>query len=232
MAFHAAGAVTVTDGDVHGVELLHAAMSTLSAEFAWEGDPPVQLSGASGVLFLQGRGTQLSFGIGATVNFQRSVMLAPDDYAIDLRGISGGWYVKDISCGGKSVLHGLAPLGGDASCGGLRFLLAHDAASLTAHVAGQDGNPIADVYVAIVPESAATEAEMSAAMTFGQTGANGVYTAKSLPPGKYRVMATNETISLAANRVDKLWTAQGRAQEVEIGANASVQVQLEPQALQ
>jgi hypothetical protein len=29
--------------------------------------------------------------------------------------------------------------------------------------------------------------------------------------------------------VDKLWAAQSRGQEVEIGANSSVQVKLEPQ---
>jgi hypothetical protein len=86
--------------------------------------------------------------------------------------------------------------------------------------------------VAIVPESAATEAEMSAVMTFGQTGPNGVYSASALAPGKYRVLATNETIDMAANRVARLWAVQSRGQEVEIGANASVQVKLEPQTLQ
>jgi hypothetical protein len=85
--------------------------------------------------------------------------------------------------------------------------------------------------LAIVPESAATEAAMSAVMTVGQTGINGVYSAGALAPGKYRVLAANETIDLAANRVNKLWAAQSRGQEVEIGTNASVQVKLEPQAL-
>jgi len=69
---------------------------------------------------------------------------------------------------------------------------------------------------------------MSARMTLGQTSANGVYSSGALPPGKYRVLATNETIDLAANRVDKLWLAQSHAPEVEIGPNASVQLKLEP----
>jgi hypothetical protein len=103
---------------------------------------------------------------------------------------------------------------------------------LTVRVADKEGDPIPDAYVAIIPESAATEAGMSAVMTFGQTGPNGVYSASVLPPGKYSVLASYETIDLAANRVDKLWAAQSRGQEVEIGANANVQVKLEPQALQ
>jgi hypothetical protein len=32
--------------------------------------------------------------------------------------------------------------------------------------------------------------------------------------------------------VDKLWAAQSLGQEVEIGANANVQVKVDPQALQ
>jgi hypothetical protein len=113
------------------------------------------------------------------------------------------------------------------SCGALRVSLAHDGASLTVRVEDKDSNPISDAYVAIVPESAATEGETSAVMTVGQTGPDGVYSARSLAPGKYRVLASYETIDLAANRVDKLWAAQSRAQEVEIGPNASVQVKLE-----
>ena len=118
------------------------------------------------------------------------------------------------------------------SCGALRFVIAHDGASLTARVADKDGNPISGAYVAIVPESAATEAEMSAVTTFGQTDPSGVYSATALRPGKYRVLATNDAIDLAANRIDKLWAAQSRGQEVEIGANANVQLKLEPQTLQ
>ena len=158
-------------------------------------------------------------------------MLLPDDYAVDTRAISSGWYAKSITCGGQSVLHGVAPMGGAMSCGALRFVFAHDGGTLTARVADKDGNPISDAWVAIIPESAATEAEMSAVMTIGQTGPNGVYSSSTLAPGKYRVLATNETIDMAANRVDKLWAAQSLGQEVEIGANTSVQVKLELQAL-
>ncbi|MGA3236168.1 MAG: carboxypeptidase-like regulatory domain-containing protein [Bryobacteraceae bacterium] len=231
--FLAAGTVDVTDDDVHDFKLLPASMFSISAEFVWDGDPSAQLPSLNGALTLQGRIQRLNLGLAIPGSFTRSVMLQPDDYTIDVRGISGGGsYLKEITCGGRSVLHGVAPLGGAASCGALRFVIAHDGGTLTARVADKDSNPISDAYVAIVPESAATEAEMSAVMSFGQTGQNGVYSASALAPGKYRVLATNETIDLAANRVDKLWAAQSRGQEVEIGANASVQVKLEPQTLQ
>ncbi len=71
---------------------------------------------------------------------------------------------KDAMCGGRSVLRGTASLGGATSCGVLRFVIAHDGGTLTGHVSDKDGNPIPDAYVAIIPESAATEAEMSAVM--------------------------------------------------------------------
>jgi hypothetical protein len=232
--FLAGGTVEVTDDDVSDVKLPHASMSAISAEFVWDGDPSAQPPNLNGVLSLQGRSQSFNLGFAVPGGFTRSVILQPDDYTIDvLRGISGGGrYLKEITCGGQSVLHGVAPLGGANSCGALRFVIAHDGGTLTAHVADKDGNPISDAYVAIVPESAATEAGMSAVMTFGQTGMNGVYSASALAPGKYRVLATNETIDLAANRVARLWAAQSLGEEVEIGANARVQVKLEPQTLQ
>jgi len=224
----------VTDRDVHDVKLLKRDFtSPVSVDFVWDGDPPAQLPPPSGIVLLQTArmNHELSFGFVAS-GASEAVPLQPDEYTIDVHWINPGWYVKDIMCGGRSTLHGAALLGGAESCGSLRIVLAHDGGSLALRVADRDGNPIPDAYVAIIPESAAsTEAEMSAAMTFGQTAANGVYSATSLQPGKYRILATNETIDLASNRVDKLWLAQSRAQEVEIGPNANVQLKLEPQPL-
>jgi hypothetical protein len=232
--FLAAGTVQMTNDDVANFKLAPASMSPISAEFVWDGDPAAQFPSLNGALTLQGRSQSFNLGFVVPGSFTRSVMLQPDDYTIDvLRGISGGGrYLKETTCGGQSVLHGVVPLGGATSCGVLRFVIAHDGGTLIAHVADKDGNPISDAYVAIVPESAATEAEMSAVMTFGQTGMNGVYSTTALAPGKYRVLATNETIDLAANRVARLWAAQSLGQELEIGANARVQVKLQPQTLQ
>jgi protocatechuate 3,4-dioxygenase beta subunit len=229
--FLASGTVEVKSEDVREFKLQPALTSAVSAEVVWDGDPPAQ--SPNGALTLRGVIKQLMVGFYGTGIFSRSGMLQPDNYTIDVQGVSGnGRYVKDITCGGVSVLHGTAALGGAESCGALRVILAHDGSTLAARVLDADGNPIPEVWVAIVPESAVTEASMSAAMVYGQTGANGVYTARSLPPGKYRVLATNETIDLAANRVDKLWLAQQRAQEVELGPSASVQIKLAPQPLQ
>lgn len=234
--FRATGTVTVANDDVHGFQLLYtAAPLPFTAEFAWDVDPPATPPVLVVRLTLLGRqeGVQVSFGLKVPSSFSRPLPIPADDYAIEVQGIDGGGrYLKDITCGGRSVLRDRAPLGGASSCGALRFVLAHDAGSLIANVADKDGNPIPDAYVAIIPESAATEAEMSATMTFGQTGLSGVYLANALPPGKYRVLATNQTVDLASNRVDMLWAAQSRAQEVEIGVNGSVRLKLQPQLLQ
>lgn len=227
----ASGTVEVKSEDVRDFKMQPASTSSVSVEVVWDGEPPPQ--NPSGALTLRGRSGQFIVGFNGTGNFSRSVMPQPDGYTIDVQGVNGnGRYVKDITCGGVSVLHGTAALGGAESCGALRVVLAHDGSTLAAHVLDTDGNPIPEVWVVIIPESAVTEAAMSAAMVYGQTGANGVYMARSLPPGKYRVLATNETIDMAANHVDKLWLAQQRAQEVELSASASIQVKLEPQPLQ
>jgi len=234
MPFFAAATVIVTNTDLRDVKLPHNAMSTISAEFVWDGDESAQLPGLSGMLSLQSRSAGFNMAFKAPSSFSHVFPLQPDNYTIDvLRGINGpGQYMKEITCGGRSVLHGAAPLGGAISCGTLRFVIGHDGGSLTTRVADKDGNPISDAYVAIIPEWAATESEMSALMTIGRTGPDGVYSTIALAPGKYRVLATNETIDLFANRVDKLWAAQSRAPEVEIAANANVQLRLEPRPLQ
>jgi protocatechuate 3,4-dioxygenase beta subunit len=230
--FFAVASVEVKDSDVHDFRLPHASASPVPAEFVWASDASKEDPNPSVTILLQSRRMNVQFQIAYAAGTAKTLQLQPDEYTIDARGMSRGWYVKDITCGGRNVLHATAKLGGDESCGGLQITMARDAGSLAARVADRDGNPIAGVNVIVIPESAGTEAEMSAAMTFGPTGKDGVYTARALPPGKYRVLATTESINFASNHVDKVWMAQARAQEVEIGASANVQVKVEPQPLQ
>jgi hypothetical protein len=111
-------------------------------------------------------------------------------------------------------------------------------------VASRTGDPTANAYVALIPESAASEADIAASMIFGQTDQNGYYFAGAVPPGRYRILATNDPIDgavcklwgwptdLAANLVSRLRDVRGRGQAVDIRPNSTVHLTLAPQSLQ
>ena len=232
--FFNAKIVQVADRDLTGVKMGGSQISMLSMEFVWDGDPSAPHAPAKGVLSLNSPGFGFNFAFKVPTSFSKLSPVQPDNYAINvMQGLDGpGQYLKDITCGGRSVLHGRAGLGAGVSCGDLRFLVADDGATLAVAVEDENANPIPDAWVAIIPETAATESEMAASMRIGQADASGAFTAASLPPGKYRVLVTNEMIDMAANRVDRLWAVRGRGKLVEIAPHGAAQLKLAPQGLQ
>jgi hypothetical protein len=230
--YSAAAQVTLVDRDAPDVTLLQNLPSPLTANYVWDGDPSDHLPKVSGTLSMESPSGGIKMIFKVPGNFSASFPLAPDNYAIDVSDIrEPGVYVKEMSCGGRDILHGLAPLGGSLSCGSLRLVLARDGGPLTARVVDDLGNAVSDAYVAIVPQSAATAAGMSEVMTSGQTDINGAFSAGRLAPGKYRAFATYERLDLSANRIAWLWAAQSRAQEVEIAPNGSAQITVRLQPL-
>jgi hypothetical protein len=120
----------VTNTDLRDVKLPHSLVCpTISAEFVWDGDAPrsFPVSGDAQSASAQRLGS--TWRLRRPGSFSR-FPLQPDNYTIDLlRGINGpGQYAKEITCGGRSVLHGTAPLGGAISCGALRFVIGMTAA--------------------------------------------------------------------------------------------------------
>jgi len=243
--------VVVLGGDVHGLRLRPQAPVTVSGETVWDGEAPAQTSDVRVVIHFRGT---LRFGgfepaePGVPQSFSVPVNLLPEDYLIDrvavIRG--EGVYVKDVTWDGKHPPGNIVSLGGEKGGGHIRILVRGDGASVTMRVAGEDGQPASNAYVAMIPASAANEAEMSVGMIFGQTDQNGHYAVEAVPPGRYRVLviAINDLIDGAANPVtwgfdtdpaaslvSMLWAAQARGQEVDIGPNARIELKLERQTL-
>jgi hypothetical protein len=97
--------------------------------------------------------------------------------------------------------------------------------------------------VLILAAGAQSEVELATGIVVGQTDDSGLYVGAGLPPGKYYVLATNdsppgvialpmEQFSLAKTpEPTSFWHARTRGQEVEIGPGATVQVTLAPKTL-
>jgi hypothetical protein len=69
---------------------------------------------------------------------------------------------------------------------------------------------------------------LAARLVQGQTNQLGQYTTQTLPSGKYYEVATEESVYPTPERIGWLWRARNRYREVDLPANGSAQVKLEP----
>jgi hypothetical protein len=69
---------------------------------------------------------------------------------------------------------------------------------------------------------------LAARLVQGQTNQMGQYTSQTLPPGKYYVVATEESVDPTPESMSRLWRSRNRYQEVELPPAGSAQVKLEP----
>jgi hypothetical protein len=92
----------------------------------------------------------------------------------------------------------------------------------------KDGNPGVDLRVLVIPGEVRSEGELQARLVQGQTNQAGQYTTQTLPPGKYYVVATQETVDPTPESIGRLWKSRNRYQEVDLPPAGSAQVRLEP----
>lgn len=225
-AVFGATSVTIGDEDVHNVRVIAGSPVTIQGEVAWDGTPP---DGAAAAQFtlqaptvtndaMAGPGSRAScpipgpFSIPAlrTVEHLLQPGLGPPNAFPSA-------YVKDIAYGAASVLH-QAFRAGDA--GTLRVTVANDGGFVKVSAP-------AGARILIVPGMAATESILAGAMVSGQADQAGNYTSRSLAPGKYTVLATNDPIDQTPECIAAIWRARNRGEEVDIGPNATVTVTLQ-----
>jgi hypothetical protein len=138
-----------------------------------------------------------------------------------------GLYVKDVTYGGRSVRYEPLRYGNAGQGFSLRVVVARDGGMITAQVADKAGNPIADAHVVLFPLDAGSEGLVASRMATGQTDQLGTYTSKTLEPGTYYVMASEEQFDASVESVGKLWRSRTSLQKVELAPNGSARVNLE-----
>jgi hypothetical protein len=225
--------VTITDQDLQGVRVMAVPGKPLEGEVAWDVDPPatpvtnkvsVSLAPLFRTSFANERG-------GARVDIPETFTIDsvfPDDYAVRAFIFAPGIYVKDVTYSGRSVLYEPLRTAAAMSGAGMRVVMAHDGATLNVQVADKDGNPSADLGVLVIPADAPSEGVMAARLVQGETNQLGQYTSQTLPPGKYYVVATGESVDPTPESMDRLWRSRNRFQEVDLPPAGSAQVKLEP----
>jgi hypothetical protein len=249
-AAYSSGTVNIIGGDVHGLRLKLQSPIELSAETIWEGEPSPRASGAKVIVHMQG--AQLMGGFHAVEQAVPSrVSISPslthEDYEIDRVAVVGGGntYIEDVTWNGAPLpVSRIVSLGEEGASGHFRIVVSGGGASVTFRVFDKSGGPAPNANIAIIPVSAGSEAEMYATMMFAQTDQNGVYSARAVKPGSYRVLAIREPVdgargifyddrapALYANFVARLWRAKSDGRILILSKNNNIESNLEQRPL-
>jgi hypothetical protein len=111
----------------------------------------------------------------------------------------------------------------------LRVIVGHDGGVLKTRVADDEGQPIGDATVVVIPKEATTHLLLAETRVAENTNQHGEYTSPGLAPGAYYVLAMEDDFTdLSPETISTLFDARSKAEEVEIGPNATVEMTLEP----
>lgn len=230
-------AIAVSDRDIRGIKLSASPGLALEGEVVWDGESPATPVETRVSVSLEpllrshymGENTDARVDIPGTFSFSGLLI---DDYVVRATVNAPGLYIKDVAYGGRSVHYEPLRLGSAMPGAGLRMVVGHDGATIGAQVGDKDGNPVPDARVLILPEEIGSEAELAAGLTSGQTNQYGQYTSVTLPPGKYYVAASGDSMDATPETIGKVWRSRNRFKEVELGPSGSAQVTLEPVKLE
>jgi hypothetical protein len=223
---------TIRDQDVHGIAVNTRVPVKVPGEVVWDGTEPAEPVKAKLRFWLTPltrsmMGEEISAQPSIPGEFSFSGLLV-DGYQVRLLGTPREFYVKEMTYGGTSILHAPLQAGGGVGEAHLRVVLGRDGGFLKAKVADKDGNPVAECFVILMPADALSEAALADEIITGQTDQSGAYSSNALAPGKYCALVSSRSINKSPEDVSKLLQARSHAQEIEIGAGATVSVTLAP----
>jgi len=224
---------TIGDRDVTGLRVGLRPRLPVSGEVVFDGSPPDTPLTAK-LRFAVAAITRTEYGdvqspIPGEFAFDGGLLM--DEYGLDITAVPAGVYVKDVTYGDRGMMYQTLRVGSAPGGAGLRVILGRDGGAIGTRVADKDGNPVADCTVVILPATLSNEAEFAAALKTGKTDQAGAWSSPTLPPGKYVVLATGDTIDRSPEIIGKLWKARNRGEEVTLAPNGNPSVALAPKAL-
>ncbi len=205
----------------------------VTGQVVWDGKPPDQAIASQLMVDLrpiarsQFSGESLNIRVSIPGEFSFPDLLA-DDYAVTIRGLPKGIYLKTLLYGNHDLRYEPLRPGTAVGDNTLRVVLARDGGTVAVKVADKDGNPIGDQYVVILPASAVSEAMLADAMLTNQTDQNGVWTSATLAPGKYYALVQSDRVERSPETISRFWRTRPQAEVVEIAPNGSASVTLVP----
>ncbi|HUG82672.1 MAG TPA: carboxypeptidase-like regulatory domain-containing protein [Bryobacterales bacterium] len=235
--------VSIADRDVKDITVVAQPRLALPGRVVWAGEPPEKLIESEISISLYpllrvfgGLGTRGQSRVPGEFTMYGRASLAGgeadplmDEYAVKFQRLPDNIYVKDVTYGGTSVLHRPLKLGSAMAGSELRVVVDHDGGVLKARVTDGEGQPIGDATVILIPKEATTNLRLAETRVAEKTDQNGEYTSPGLAPGAYYVLVTEDDFTdLSPETISTLFDARSKAEEVEIGPNATVELKLDP----
>jgi hypothetical protein len=225
-------ATRISKGDILYADRLNAALKDedtaaalryLAGRLAnWTDSVNVTLAGASGGL-TQSTSARIPF----EGPFQSSIPAG--DYNVAVRPFGpGDSYAKEVTYNDLKIADGVLRLA-PGSSGTLRILMGRGTATLAVTVSDAEGKPAPDATVILMPDSVTSVALLSKSAMHGQTDQNGNFTSRLLMPGKYRVLASAQSMRWdAPEDLEKVLPVMYQAKEVELGPGSTLAITLQP----
>lgn len=252
LSVYGVASVLLVDRDVKGVQVVLTAPWRIPVRVEWAGDAPKNAPAGQARIFLRpltrtplhGEQETGSCHVPGSTELERVLL---DEYTVSvvLPGLdptraplglgvkpgdtdaNAGFYVKDIRYGNESAVSKPIRIGAQAADAPIRVLVGHGAGTVRVRVTDDRGNAAADVFVYLLPMDARDEADLSDRLIVGYTDQHGTYTwFRSIPPGRYRAVATPTKVDYTPEFIGELWRARGRAPESEVPSNGSAEVEV------
>lgn len=225
--------VAVVDRDVDEVVAVASPAYELPGEVAWAGDSPADPVEDKLLISLAAT-SRSNYGGERRGRDARSDI--PGEFVLpavwlseyELRRLRPpkGIYVSDIQYGGRSILHGALEFGSAPDGARLRILLSRDAGYATFSVLDEDGDPVPDAYVYLIPEGVLLPGDVAARMIELRGDQYGVCSSNEQPPGVYQVVAMRKQILPEPEDIARLNAARPTAPEVEIVPRETVELKV------
>lgn len=219
-----ATAVTVSNADIEGVNLTLSPPGILSGRILIEGNtaPPDSLSLMQ--VQLRTPGTSLTVTSSETPRFQsadggttfRVENLVPGDYAVYIRGVPAGFYVKSARFANSDVVNSLRFDARDS--GTLDIVLSSTTGKIEGAATDISGQPVPGAQVVLIPNTNRQRAELFRPVTADSSGR---FSIPAVAPGEYTLVAWESLEPFAFFDPTLIRQAESSGKIVRIGESSS-----------
>lgn len=233
--------ITIVDRDIKNITIHTLPLATVSGEMAWDSAPsdPALLQSV-----LRIRLDPALVGVASTsvsIPSQFTFPAIPGlRYSVSVFNPPSPLYVKNVTVGTTSIL-GKPYVPGTEK---LLLTIGHDGGVINSRVIGTDSRPAIHSVVIVFPANVQSDVELATTMVEGLTDDNGVFVTRTLQPGRYIVLATDDPppyvtsgaygqiIYRSPEGLARILRARARGQSVELGPRATLQVNLTARPLE
>jgi hypothetical protein len=155
--------------------------------------------------------------------------LAPGDYALDFVELGQvTTYPKEMAYNDTKLSDRTLRIAPGAS-GTLHLVMASDVSTVAVSIKDALENPVTGATVILIPESVTAAPALARLAVHGNADQNGKYTSPPLAPGKYRALATTQTVRWGVPEdLEKVLLAMYQAKDIDVAPKSAAQITVEP----